>query len=55
MNLLDGQYEFSIHQTNLQGLKTEMHEEVNEIYPPVMNSLFEYKLVLLEKISRKLL
>ena len=42
--LLEKQYDFSIHQRNLQVLMTEIYQIVNGIAPPIMNSLFTLRL-----------
>ena len=41
--LLEKQH-FSIHQRNLQVLMTEIYKTVNGIAPPIMNSLFTFRL-----------
>ena len=42
--LLEKQHDFSIHQMNLQVLMTEIYKIVNGIAPPIMNSLFTFRL-----------
>ena len=42
--LLEKQHDFSIHQRNLQVLMTEIYKIVNGIAPPIMNSLFTFRL-----------
>ena len=42
--LLEKQHDFSIHQRNLQVLMTEIYKIVNGIAPPIMNSLFMFRL-----------
>ena len=42
--LLEKQHNFSIHQRNLQVLMTEIYKIVNGIAPPIMNSLFTFRL-----------
>ena len=42
--LLEKQHDFSIHQGNLQVLMTEIYKTVNGIAPPIMNSLFTFRL-----------
>ena len=42
--LLEKQHDFSIHQRNLQVLRTEIYKIVNGIVPPIMNSLFTFHL-----------
>ena len=42
--LLEKQYDFSIHQRNLQVLMTEIYKIVNGIAPLIMNSLFTFRL-----------
>ena len=42
--LLKKQQDFSIHQRNLQVLMTEIYKIVNGIAPPVMSSLFTFRL-----------
>ena len=40
-NLLDIHNDLTIHQTNLQVLMTESYKIVNDVAPPILNSLFE--------------
>ena len=40
--LLEKQYDFSIHQRNLQVLVTEIYKIVNGIAKPIMNSIFTF-------------
>ena len=42
--LLEKQHDFSIHERNLQVLMTEIYKIVNGIAPPIMNSLFTFRL-----------
>ena len=42
--LLEKQHDFSIHQSNLQVLMTEIHKKVNRTAPPIINSLFMFRL-----------
>ena len=42
--LQDKQQGFSIYQTTVQVLMTKIYKLVNEIVPPIMNSLFEFHL-----------
>ena len=42
--LLEKQYNFSIHQRNLKALMTEIYKIVNRIAPPIMDSLFTFRL-----------
>ena len=42
-NLLETHNEFTIHQRNLQVLMTEIYKIVNDVAPPIMNSLFEFR------------
>ena len=42
--LLEKQHDFSIHQRNLQVLMNEIYKIVNGIAPPIMNSLFTFRL-----------
>ena len=42
--LLEKQYDFSIHQTNLQVLITEIYKIINGIAPPIINFLFTFRL-----------
>ena len=42
--LLEKQHDFSIHQRNLQVLMTEIYKIVNGIAPPIINSLFTFRL-----------
>ena len=42
--LLEKQHDFSIYQRNLQVLMTEIYKIVNGIGPPLMNSLFTFRL-----------
>ena len=42
--LLEKQHDFSIHQRNLQVLMTEIYKILNGIAPPIMNSLFTFRL-----------
>ena len=42
--LLEKQHDFLIHQRNLQVLMTEIYKIVNGIAPPIMNSLFTFRL-----------
>ena len=42
--LLEKQHDFSTHQRNLQFLMTEVYKIVNGIAPPIMNSLFTFRL-----------
>ena len=42
--LLEKQHNFSIHQRKLQVLMTEIYKIVNGISPPIMNSLFTFRL-----------
>ena len=42
--LLEKQHDFSIHLRNLQVSMTEIYKIVNGIAPPIMNSLFTFRL-----------
>ena len=42
--LLEKQQDFSTHQRNLQVLMTVIYRIVNGIAPPIMNSLFTFRL-----------
>ena len=42
--MLEKRKEFTIHQRNLQVLMTEIYKIVNGIAPPIMNSLFNFRL-----------
>ena len=42
--LLEKKYDFSSHQRNLQVLMTEIYKIVNAITPPIMNSVFTFRL-----------
>ena len=42
--LLEKQHDFSIHQRNVQVLMTEIYKIVNGIAPPIMRSLFTFRL-----------
>ena len=42
--LLEKQHDFSIHQRNWQVLMTEMYKIVNGVGPPIMNSIFTFRL-----------
>ena len=42
--LREKQHDFSIHQRNLQVLMTEIYKIINGIAPPIMNSLFPFRL-----------
>ena len=42
--LLEKQHDFSIHQKNLQVLMNEIYKIVNGIAPPMINSLFMFRL-----------
>ena len=42
--LLEKQHNFSIHHRNLQVLMAEIYKLVNVIAPPIMNSLFTFRL-----------
>ena len=42
-NLLETHNELTIHQRNLQVLMTEIYKIVNDVAPPIMNSLFAFR------------
>ena len=42
--LLEKHHDFSIHKRNLQVLMTEIYKIVNGIAPPIMNSLFTFRI-----------
>ena len=43
-SLLVKHHDFSIHQRNLQVLMPEIYQKVNGIAPPIMASLFKFRL-----------
>ena len=43
-NLLETHNELTIYQRNLQVLVTEIYRIVNNIHPPIMKSLFEFRI-----------
>ena len=42
-NLLETNNELTIHQRNLQVVMKEIYKIVNDVAPPIMNSLFEFR------------
>ena len=42
--ILTEQNEITVHQRDLQVLMTEVYKTVNSIAPPIMNSLFQFRL-----------
>ena len=42
-NLLETHNELTIHQRNLQVVMKEIYKIVNDVAPPIMNSLFEFR------------
>ena len=42
-NLLETHNELTIHQRNLQVVMKETYKIVNDVAPPIMNSLFEFR------------